>query len=112
MRRAHVGELNQRITIQRADVVANNYGEEIRTWVTLGTTWAAMRNVPQREPFTADQFVSVVTTTFTMRYRTDVTAEMRILLNLGKIYEIDSVADPDGAKRFTECQCTLLAQGG
>ena len=110
MRRAHIGELNQRVTIQRANVVVNSYGEEITTWVTLATTWAAVRNVPQREPFAADQFVSVVTTAFTLRFRSDVTAKMRVV-NAGKIYEIDSVADPDGARRFVECQCTLLERG-
>ena len=110
MRRAYIGELNQRITIQRADVIVNDYGEEITNWVALATAWAAIRNVPQREPFAADQFVSVVTTSFTLRYRTDVTAKMRVLCD-GKTYEIDSAADPDGARRFIELQCTLLERG-
>jgi SPP1 family predicted phage head-tail adaptor len=110
MRKARIGELNQRITIQRATVTVNDYGEEIVTWGTLAVTWAAIRNVPQREPFAADQFVSVVTTSFTLRYRTDVTAKMRVSC-AGKVYEIDSAADPDGARRFIELQCTLLERG-
>lgn len=110
MRKARTGELNQRITIQRATVTTNDYGEEITTWGTLGKAWAAIRNVLQREPFAAEQFVSVVTTSFTLRYRTDVTAKMRVLCD-GKIYEIDSSADPDGARRFIELQCTLLERG-
>lgn len=111
MRRARIGELNQRVTIQYSVVTQNAYGEEVPDWVELGQTWAAMRNVPQREPFAADQFVSVVSTTFTLRYRTDITAKMQ-LINQGITYEIDSVADPDGAKRFTELVCTVLQRGG
>lgn len=111
MRKARVGELNQYATIIRPVVTSNDYGEEITTWSTLAKTWAAMRNVPQREPFAADQFVSVVNTTFTMRYRTDLSAKMRITTG-GNTYEIDSTADPDGNKRFIECQCTLLERGG
>lgn len=110
MRKARIGELNRRITIQRATPTTNSYGEEIVTWSKLATAWAAMRNVPQKEPFAGDQFVSVVSTIFTLRHRSDVTAKMRIVDD-GKIYEIDSVADPDGARRFVECQCTLLERG-
>lgn len=111
MRRARIGELNRRIVIQKPTPTVNGYGEEITNWSTLTTVWAAMRNVPQREPFAADQFTSVVSTTFTMRFRTDVTAKMRIV-DSGKIYEIDSPADPDGNRRFIECVCTLLERGG
>lgn len=110
MRTVRIGELNKLVTITRGTVTTNAYGEEITTWGTLGQAWAAIRNVPQREPFAAEQFVSVVTTSFTLRYRTDVTAKMRVLCD-GKTYEIDSAADPDGARRFIELQCTLLERG-
>ncbi len=111
MRRARIGELNQRVRVDQPVVVQDALGEEIVTWQALCSTWAAMRNVPQREPFVADQFVSVVSTTFTLRYRTDVTAKMR-LVSRGIVYEIDSAADPDGGLRFTELVCTVLERGG
>lgn len=95
------GKLRHRITIEEPVESQDDYGEEVRWWQPLpflSETWAEKEDLSGRELFQAQQVNALVTTQFTLRYRTDVNARMRIKHD-GQYYGIESVQDPDGEKK-------------
>ena len=79
--------MDRRIAIQQYSVTRSGSGHETKTWTTLATVWAEVRQKSGREYFGANQVVDEVDTLFIIRYRSDVTPKMRIVYN-GRNYNI------------------------
>lgn len=84
-------DMRERIKIQeRAD----------NLWGDLISVWSEAK--PQIRPLQMfDSGMIIEKCIFTIRYRTEINQTMRIYYN-DKIYEIDSIADIEGRKRFME----------
>ncbi len=91
------GELNERITIQRATVSTNDFNEAIETWSTLATVWANRRDASGSERYRAMEVNAEISVRFTVRIFStisDVNANDRISYD-GDIYNITAVREVD-----------------
>lgn len=80
--------LDRRITIQSATVAQDASGEEIETWSTYRDGVAAeYLPVSGQEQFDAHQRLATAVARFRIRYRTDLTREMRIVYD-GELWDI------------------------
>lgn len=91
------GNLDRRITIEQPSTSRNGFGENEPTWSTLATVWAEVYPVKGSEEFAGQQVYAENTLGFRIRYRTDVTREMRVDYN-GEKYDIRSVNQPRGTR--------------
>jgi SPP1 family predicted phage head-tail adaptor len=91
------GRLRHRVTIESATEAQDAFGEPIPTWGVLATLSAEKLDLSGRELFQAQQVNAKVSTQFTIRHRSDVTAKMRIK-HASIYYDIESYSDPTGLK--------------
>lgn len=64
------GDLNRRITIERATETANEYNEPVRTWAEAGTLWARREDVSDGEMIAAGELGAYLGARFTVRRST------------------------------------------
>lgn len=81
------GRLDRLVTIQTFTTTKNSMGEETKTWSDFAEVYARKRDISSREFFEAGARQAEITTEFTIRYRSDVTTQMRIQLD-GNTYQI------------------------
>lgn len=107
--RNRIGELDREIIIQvESEGSVNTANETPITWVNISnypTVWASVREKQGTEQLRADQVDVVQQTIFTIRYRSDLTEQMRIVYN-ERPYYIEGFVEI-GRKRFLEIY-TLL----
>jgi len=73
------GELRHRVTIQSKSVTFNDLGEEVITWSTVATVWAAVVPVFGTEAVDNSAREATATHQVRIRRRTDVTPVMRVV---------------------------------
>jgi len=100
-----IGELNDRITIQEnTNSTPNDFGEVTNTWtdITDGTVCAKVeyKGTGSNEDYKESQEVASTVVVFTIRYKSEVTAKMRISYE-SAFWDIESIAVQDN-KRWTE----------
>lgn len=98
------GRLSERITIQQKSVTRDTVGAEVITWSTVATVWAAVEPLRGREFVAIRQTTTDITTRFLIRYRSGITAAMRILLG-SQAYNIVEVINP----RMRNVELELMA---
>lgn len=90
------GAMDTRITIQRATLAVNAYGERAETWGTLATVWAEVQyKVGGGENIESDQVFSEQRVHFIIRYSSDVSGVRpsdRISYN-SNTYQIEGVQE-------------------
>lgn len=101
MIKVNIGELKQRITLERLARSINNNGFEIETWEPFKTVWAKVENLHGREYFTAAQVKAEKTVKFTIRYIKGIDETMRILFK-DKVYNITSIDNIKYQNKFVE----------
>ncbi len=99
------GDLRHRVTIQRLDpTTRDEYKAVIPSWGPVVTVWAAVESVSGREAFIAQQVMQQSTHRITIRYRSDVTATMRVAHG-DRLYDIKAALDRDGRRRWLQLLC-------
>jgi SPP1 family predicted phage head-tail adaptor len=73
------GKKRERITFQQKAVTKNGIGEEVVTWNEVATVWAEARPLRGQEFHAANQMQQTVDVRFFIRYRADLTNDMRLL---------------------------------
>lgn len=89
------GDLNRRITLERATYTTNELNEKVPTWNTLAVVWASKKDVSDSERLAAAEVRAAITTRFQIRLSNktaDLDAKDRINFQ-GRIYEIFSVKE-------------------
>src|SRR5262245_23366827 len=109
------GRLRQRITIERQEVVRDEYGAELITWAPLPiipTVWASILPGSSGERFLtgAAQEQATISHTVRLRYREDITPKMRIVWGQRHLY-VQTITDPDGRTRETLLLCEEVQDG-
>ena len=100
------GMLRHRVTIQRQEIVFGKFGAPLhdKVWENVATVWASLEAMSGREFFASQQAQSEVTHKVTIRYRGDVTAQMRVLHG-GKIFGIVApLPDNKGTRLVLMCR--------
>ena len=88
------GRLRHRLAIRQPTISRNEVGEEIITWATLATVWGRIEALRGEEQLQAKQLTAEIVARATLRYRADVSTDMRIQYDSSE-YDIDAVlADP------------------
>lgn len=97
------GELNRRVTIQQHAAVAD--GEPFPTaWVDVATVWASMKSASGLQTIKSGVDVSVVKSSIRIRYRTDVTAGMRVVYQ-DQVFDIRAVLPDTAGRVFLDLVC-------
>lgn len=103
------GKLRHRVVIQKqAESQNQSDGSIIAEWVDVATVWAEILALSAKEFVTAQAEASKITTRITIRYRSDVTAKMR-LYHAAKdmYYNIEGVlADKDSGLEYLTLPCS------
>ena len=89
-----IGNLDRRITIQSNTPSQDSYGEPIASWSELDVVWAQVTVLGGRgdERFVGEQDYATHRAEFRIRYRSDVTAAMRISYD-SLVWLIESVVE-------------------
>ncbi len=109
MKKIEIGDLRERVTLQTPGVpVDDGGGGKTVFWADLATVWAAIRPVSNAERYYAQQIEATTTHEIFIRWRADVRNDMRIL-HCGAVYDVTSVQDVDGRRRFLRLLCEEAA---
>lgn len=101
------GKLDTRIVIQTYGTPTYDaYGDQIISWTTLATVWAAMDWTNAREQEDVDQEVTTTDTVVIIRYRSDIDTKMQVVYN-SKTYDITGILVM-GRKRFMKLDLRLV----
>ena len=103
------GRISTRCVIQRRTGGTNDWGEPLpEGWETHATVWANVKHLSGSEAIKADAEVSTVRASIRIRFRSDITAGMRVLIGLVP-YEILAV-QPDVAGRvYVDLVCQVVS---
>lgn len=99
-----IGSLRQRLTIERMSRSPDGSGGAAASWTVVATVWGAIEALPGSEGFAADAVEGEARHRITIRYREDIGPADRFRFD-ERVFEIVSVADPDGRKRRLLCTC-------
>lgn len=101
------GKLNRRVTIQSPTESKNSIGEGVKSWADVATVWAAIEPLSSRELLAQRREVSDVSTRIRIRYRSGVSAAMRVVHG-SNVYRIDGAPiDVDGRGREMVLNCVV-----
>jgi SPP1 family predicted phage head-tail adaptor len=90
----------------------DQYGAPDQSWTTLyNDIWAAVEPLSGRELFAAQEHHSEVETRIRVRYRSDITAKMRVVFN-GNYYDIKAVINSEFRNRELHLLCATGVNQG
>ena len=96
------GRLDTRITIQRKTGGTDAWGAPLpEGWETHATVWSNIRHLSGSDAIKADAEVSTVRASIRIRFRSDITAGMRVLVGLA-VYQIEAVMPDLGRREFVD----------
>ena len=106
------GKLNKRITIQQRTTTQDAIGQPVETWTTVATVWADVRGTNGlsfiKEAIKADADVSIARVSFRVRYRTDITAGMRVVFN-SENHDIEAVMPDMAGRQHIDIVCQKVS---
>lgn len=88
-----IGKLNRRVGIMHKVETVDELLQTTHRFEVVHKVWSGIEPVSMKEITDGDKVKYEATNTFVIRYRPDVTEEMKIEYN-GKIFDIISVIDP------------------
>jgi SPP1 family predicted phage head-tail adaptor len=94
--------LRMRLTLEAPSRAGDGGGGAATSWATVSEVWGAVRPTSGAEGFELDRIAGTVTHEIVLRYRPDVTPEMRLRSGT-RIFDIRSVFDPDARRRWLTC---------
>lgn len=90
----NIGRLDRKVTIEEPSLTASSTtGERTQTWVTLAVVWATVtypKTMAMNEGLEQSRLTAVTPVEFTIRWRTDVTVDMRVYYR-GEYFEIKRI---------------------
>jgi SPP1 family predicted phage head-tail adaptor len=104
----NIGSLNRQVIIKQPAAVQDAAGQPIPTWTTLATVWADIRSLNGLETIKGGAETAIGKASIRIRYRTDVTAAMRVVHG-STTYEIKAVLPDVAGKRHLDLACAVIA---
>lgn len=98
---AGAGTLRQRVTFQQEVTTPDGMGGTSSSWSNTVTVWAGVKSLRGREMVQAGRLEASTVYLITLRYRDDITEDMRILWK-NKLLNIRSIANPDQKQQWLE----------
>ena len=106
-RKTGAGDLDQRIVIQRPDMVEDEGGGRSQGWTEFAWVWADAWPVGGQERAAAQKIEAPILVRFKIRNRTGLDATMRVIWQ-GKAHNIRAIADAGRREPFL----TIDAEAG
>lgn len=100
-----VGELDQRITIERKQLTPDGMGGNSLAWVSIGSVWAHVRPKSGRETVGFERLNGETTYIFIVRNSIDVKYSDRIVWD-GVEFNVDNIPKPKGRALYMEVEAT------
>lgn len=104
------GRLDQRVTIERKTATRAANGEEVVAWSALDTVSAEVKQLRGKEFFAAAQMQGAVDHQVRLRYRSDITRDMRLNWH-GQLLDIVGIAEL-GRREGLEIMCIAGVRNG
>lgn len=102
------GQLRDRITIQRKTAGTDAWGAPLpEAWADYASLWSNIRHLSGTESIKAGADVSVVRASIRIRWRTDITAGMRVLHGAA-VYDIEAVL-PGARREYVDLQAKRVS---
>lgn len=102
------GSLKTLCTIQRRTGGTNDWGEPLpEGWETQATVWANIKHKSGSEAIKADSEVSTVRASIRIRYRSDITAGMRVISG-PTVYLIEAVLPETWRRDYVDLVCKVV----
>ena len=98
------GDLRRQVLIQQRGTTTDSYGQRSTTWSDVATTMADIQPLQGRELEIAQAINAEVSHTVVMRYRTGITAAMRLVYQ-GRKFAIHAVTDVDTRHKTLQLTC-------
>ncbi len=98
------GAFDQRVAIESRTNTPNAYGEAVPAWATQAETWARVEPLRGKEFLAAEQTQGAVDYRVTIRYRTGITANMRVVWR-GVVLVVLAVIDVNARRENLELMC-------
>lgn len=99
--------LDQRITLQTASIAKDAVGGPVESWSDVATVWAAVYDLTGKAINEALQVGSAVTRRVTIRWRSGVTAALRVKFADTRVAKVAFVREV-GRKEFLELHCEAV----
>ena len=107
-----IGRLDRRITFIQRIVTSGDSNEDYTSgWEEVDavpTVWARKADLRGKEVVMNDQVQFMYLTIWTVRYRTDIKASMRLVDGNGQVYEIVTISEGEGRSRFLDIVTNIL----
>lgn len=104
------GKLRYRVSILKKTTGTDPDGYPIEEWVPIFIVWAEAKPIAGREYFTAAAVQAQHQVRFTMRYRNDITSDMRLRYD-GQDYEIKAILDLGGRRTWLQVMGEVVTSG-
>lgn len=103
------GQLNRRITLQAPSAGQDALGQPLGTWSDVATVWADIRHPSGLQALKADAASSTVRASIRIRWRTGVTAAMRLVdVASGAVYAIRAVLPDVQTRAHLDLVCEVV----
>lgn len=103
-RRAFVGAMRQRLSLEAATESTDESGALQIAWAPLGDLWGQITPASSGDRFIAERQEESVTHRILIRWRADVESGMRFRLGT-RTFLIRAAFDPDERQRVLICRC-------
>jgi len=103
-----IGELRHHVTLEAPVDAPDGAGGFARSFTPIANLWARIAPSGAREDFVEQRAEQATTHIVTIRWRDDVTKDMRFV-HRGRKLRIQSAIDPDERRRFLVCQCEEIS---
>lgn len=107
----NIGALDQRVTLQSPAEAEDSLGQAVRSgWTDVATVWARAEPLRSRELLAANGRLAEATVRFTIRHRSDVRANWRVLWRDQAHAVLGDPIDLQGAGQALELLCASGAR--
>lgn len=98
------GGLKTRVVIEQQSATPDALGQPTNTWTTVATVWADIRHQRGMEMVKAEMLMSKLLASIRIRYRTDITPNMRVKQG-STIYNIRAVSPDANNRDYIDLLC-------
>lgn len=103
-----IGKLNRRVTIRKPAEGEYPDGQPMTGWTDVATVWANVRYLNGVETVKAGAVTSVAKASIRIRRRTDVTANMQVVLG-ATTFAIQAVLPDEESRERLDLVCEVVA---
>ena len=104
MKKARIGDMRHRVTFQQSIKTPDGHKGHTVQWQDMIAVWASVEPLTGREYFYSHQIKAEVTHRVKIRYRADITTEMRAKFG-ERVLEIESIIDLKERHEVLEILC-------